>query len=500
MNRWSAFTTAGAMATLLSTTSAFADVSNQDVWSTWKGVLTGVGYDVAGQESQSGNSLTVSDLVLSIDLAPEEGSVSMNFGEMTFEEQGDGTVRIGLPATLPVKIVSDVEGEQTDVTLTATMDGLDMVASGDPDDITYTYSANSMAMALTELLVNGQPMDDFTFDMMMSAMSGVSSIGGGDMARFAQTMTANSLTMKVKGDDPDDGKVDMNMDIQGLAFESEGVVPMGVDHENPAEIFRSGFNMQGSFSAEGSTLVVDAEEDQAPTKINMSTATSKLAVTMGDGLFDYDGSVVDVAFSMVGGGSPLPIVVNMDELSYGLLMPLLKGTSPQDFDFSFKLAGLTISDMLWGIFDPGGMLPRDPATISVALNGTTTLFEDLVSEEMEDADEFPGEVNSLTLTEVLVEAVGARISGDGGFVFDNTDLQTFDGIPRPEGSVALNVKGANALMDTLVAMGLLPEEQVMGARMMMAMFSVPGDSEDEVNSVIEINAEGHVLANGQRIQ
>lgn len=146
------------------------------------------------------------------------------------------------------------------------------------------------------------------------------------------------------------------------------------------------------------------------------------------------------------------------------------------------------------------MLPRDPATVALNMTGTATLFEDLVNDDLEDADELPGEVNTLKLADLLIDLVGAQITGNGAFTFDNTDMQTFDGIPRPEGSVNLSAKGVNGLLDTLVAMGLLPEEQVMGARMMMAMFTVPGAGEDEMSSVIEINAEGHVLANGQRIQ
>jgi hypothetical protein len=48
-------------------------------------------------------------------------------------------------------------------------------------------------------------------------------------------------------------------------------------------------------------------------------------------------------------------------------------------------------------------------------------------------------------------------------------------------------------------MGLLPEDQVMGARMMMGVFATPvGD--DMLTSTIEVNAEGHVIANGQRLQ
>jgi len=55
-------------------------------------------------------------------------------------------------------------------------------------------------------------------------------------------------------------------------------------------------------------------------------------------------------------------------------------------------------------------------------------------------------------------------------------------------------------MDKLVQMGLLPQEQAMGARMMMGLFARPGEGPDSLTSTLEINAEGHILANGQRIQ
>ena len=67
-------------------------------------------------------------------------------------------------------------------------------------------------------------------------------------------------------------------------------------------------------------------------------------------------------------------------------------------------------------------------------------------------------------------------------------------------AVDLTLTGGNALIDKLIAAGLLPEEQAMGARMMMGLLAVPGQTPDTLNSRIEINAQGHVLANGQRIQ
>jgi hypothetical protein len=40
----------------------------------------------------------------------------------------------------------------------------------------------------------------------------------------------------------------------------------------------------------------------------------------------------------------------------------------------------------------------------------------------------------------------------------------------------------------------------MGARMMMGVFTVAGPSEDELNSRLEVNEDGHVFANGQRLR
>jgi hypothetical protein len=72
-------------------------------------------------------------------------------------------------------------------------------------------------------------------------------------------------------------------------------------------------------------------------------------------------------------------------------------------------------------------------------------------------------------------------------------------MPRPQGSLDLQAKGVNGLLDKLQAMGLVPEDQMMGARMMLGMFAtVVGD--DELTSKLEVNEAGGVLVNGQQIR
>ena len=64
----------------------------------------------------------------------------------------------------------------------------------------------------------------------------------------------------------------------------------------------------------------------------------------------------------------------------------------------------------------------------------------------------------------------------------------------------LSLTGANGLLDKLIEMGFVSSQDAMGARMMMGMLAVPGEGPDSLKSKIEINEQGQILANGQRLK
>jgi hypothetical protein len=174
--------------------------------------------------------------------------------------------------------------------------------------------------------------------------------------------------------------------------------------------------------------------------------------------------------------------------------------TPQDFAFLTRIVDLTVSEDVWGLFDPAATLSREPVTFILDTKGTGRWLQDIMDPEVQmDGVEPPGELNSLDLTQVLLRAAGAEVGATGGLTFDNTDLTTFDGMPAPTGAINVTIKGVNKLIDNLIAMGLLPEDQAMGARMMMGMFTRPGAGPDEVTSVIEFK-DGGLFANGQQLQ
>jgi hypothetical protein len=106
----------------------------------------------------------------------------------------------------------------------------------------------------------------------------------------------------------------------------------------------------------------------------------------------------------------------------------------------------------------------------------------------------PFEVSEATINSLLLKAVGVELAGSGKVTFDNTA-----GAMKPIGAIDLSLTGANALMDKLVKMGFVPQDQIMGAKMMLGLFAVP-TGDDALASKIEFKDDGGIYANGQRLQ
>ena len=215
-----------------------------------------------------------------------------------------------------------------------------------------------------------------------------------------------------------------------------------------------------------------------------------------DGIgYDFNGGRIDL--NIGGGPTPEPIAIGIDTFGLDFAMPIGKAEGTQPFKMQFNLTDLTMSENAWALFDPTAELPRDPATLIIDVTGEAELTEDLFNQGVLDGRVTPGTLNAVTLNQLRLDAAGVELTGEGGFTFDNSDMSM--GFPKPLGAVDLALEGGNALMDKLVAMGLLPEDQAMGARMMMGLFAVP-DGDDRLTTKIEFREDGGLYANGQRLQ
>lgn len=508
MNIWARHLGSTAVAIFLSGSIAAADVTAEQVWTDFRTYLESMGYTVDGTESSAGGSVTISGVTLTMDNPDESGSTQMQMDSIAFTETGDGRVSISLPASMPITFTStptsDDMGEDVEGAITYTQSGFDMVVSGDPDNLVYDYSAATMAFTLDRLLVDGEAVQINAARMELADMVGNSTTSGSTLRAIEQTMTVASMSYTLDMTNPDDGtgRIVVTGGLGDLAFEGTIALPEGVDTTDMAAAMRAGFALDGGYTYRNGTSDFTFSDEGQTVEGNTKSDSGSLKIRMQDTAMAYTGEATGVALNYAGTDVPLPVSVSMGTMGFNMLFPVAETPEPTDFALGLTLADIEISDAIWGLIDPAGQLQRDPATLKLDITGQGRLTQDMTDQQamMDNAGTPPGELNALTVNDLRLAVAGAELEGNGAFTFDNTDLSTFPGMPKPTGALDLELTGGNQLLDTLVAMGILPQEQAMGARMMLGLFARPGSGPDSLTSRIEINDEGQVLANGQRLR
>ncbi|WP_397542480.1 DUF2125 domain-containing protein [Roseovarius salis] len=510
ISRTSSAAVLAATTVLAGAAGARADVTAEQVWSDWRGYMADAGYTVRATEERSGDVLTVTDLTMTFEVPEEDSTVTMTMGEMTFTDNGDGTVALGLPADLPIGVVVEgPEGEEADVGLNYATTGLSINVSGDPDDMTYTYSAAMVGLSLDRLAVEGETVDMAEFgtaELSLANVAGSTRMVIGELRRSIQKVSSGAITYLVDINEPEggDGHVVVRGGADSMDLKADVSLPEDMDTEEMSRMLAAGFAIDGSFSIEGGNTSFDFTDDEEAVQGSSSSAMSGLRVVMNKERVLYSGDAEALEISMAGGDLPFPVEIGAEDTGFTMDMPVARSEEMQDFALAMRLGGVSVSEMIWGMIDPGGQLPHDPATVAFDISGTAKLFVDLFDPDqmakIDTGESLPGELNSLQLNDLTVSAAGAELTGAGAFTFDNSDLETFEGMPAPSGEVNLKLVGGNGLLDKLVGMGLVPEEEASGMRMMMGLFAVPGEGEDTLTSTIEVRDDGQILANGQRLQ
>ncbi|EEE37761.1 hypothetical protein RKLH11_1598 [Rhodobacteraceae bacterium KLH11] len=496
-----------ALAYVFATQGAFADLTAADVWADWQAYLGGMGYNVSGDQSVSGNVTTITNMAMAMSVPDTDGTFEVTVPEMTLTENGDGTVNIDFPDSFPMTISGESEGEAFSADLLYTEDAMEMVVSGSPDEMTYDYSANSMGFALDSIETGDETIsqDMLNLNVQMNDIAGSSQMKIGELRDLAQQFTADSLTYDIAFNEPDSEDTGrFNGKLDQLTFEGDSLIPLELDPGNIEDIYDAGFAASGTFTyASGNTEIAGTAEGEA---FSLSSSSEGGAFT---GSIDAQRLVYDLTqnstkLAVTTADLPFPIEIAMANAGLKFELPVQASDEVQPFGFGLNLTDFTMSDVLWSIFDPAAALPRDPATIALDATGTAKVLTDFMDpeavEELELSDAAPGELHSLKINELLISLVGAQLTGNGDFAFDNSNTEAFDGMPAPSGIANLKLVGANALLDKLIGMGFVSENDALGARMMMGLMAVPGEEPDTLNSRIEFTEDGQILANGQRIK
>lgn len=495
-----------ALFTAFAAQTAWADLTPKEVWTDWQEYMTSAGYTVSANESMSGNDLTLSDVAMSIEMP--DGLLTISMGQIQLSDNGDGTVSADFSDRMPITF--NVKPENEDPikgTVTLTQSDAAMVVSGNPDAMVYDYSAANMSVELSDLEADNKPVpsDAFTAIMNLSNIVLKEGITTTDARAFDFSITADALTYDLSFADPDSSDAfSWKGTMNTLSYSGEGVVPLEMDASDMGKMLTDGFGFDGTMTYASGNGNLSGSGEGEDFAFASSSQGGSLGVAMNAAHLAYDVAQKGIEMTVQTAELPFPVSLQLAETEFAIDMPIAKSDDEQPFAMKIKLGDFQVPEQLWSMVDPAGVLPRDPATIALDLAGKAKvlidLFDPALAENPAALGQTPGELNAVTVNDLLISAAGAKLTGTGDFTFDNTNAAAMGGMPTPAGTANLQLVGANALIDKLIKMGLVSDQDAMGARMMMGMLAVPGDAPDTLNSEITMTKDGQILANGQRIK
>ncbi len=488
---------------------AYADLTAAQVWDDWRGYMQGMGYIVTADEASAGGQLAVSNINVGMEMADEGGAMNMSLGTLTFVEQGDGTVEMVMPAVLPLSVTVTPDDSSTPgkFDMSITQVGQKAVVSGTPEQMRYAYSADTMAINLDQMVADGESFgpDKAKIIVTLNDVTSTTDVEVGETRLYQQQMQTGTVAMDVYMDPPDEPtSIAFQAQTEGMQVAGTSNVPLEMISSDMKAMLDAGFGFDVTLTTGPGSTEATVVDGDGPMLLKSTSGGGNLTFKMDNAGIRYGGGQSDVTVEAQVPGLPFPVTFSMAKTGFNLEAPITQSDAPQSFGLGLSLEEFRMSDMIWGIFDPSGQLPRDPATVLVKLNGAMTLLVDFldpeVSKQIGEKGARSAEIERLNIDQLRISAIGAELEGAGALTFDNADKETASGMPNPVGTINLSLDGGITLLDKLVEMGFVPQEQAMGARMMLGLFAIPAEGEDRLKSKIEFTEDGQILANGQRVK
>lgn len=494
-----------ALALILGAGAALADLSPADVWANIERSLADSGTLVEiGNRDESTDRLVLDNVTLSA--PPEaEGSFVMTMPRMILEDAGGGQVRSTIEGDMTMTgRFADPSGEEGGMDLVLQMPGNQTLSSGSVEDMRHVSTVPELRLTGTTTDLDGQT----PLVLTMTGLEGSQAIRlretGGNEQDFTFTAESTELTFAASQPETPDmpaQSVEAVLKIEALDMAGTGFTPgdgTSMDSD-PSAALRAGLTadvtmtagaMSGSFVMEGTDPYGEPEEGSG----SFSAEGGELAVKLsGDGL-EIANDVTGLTATTEDSATGAAMSYSIADIAVRLKMPLLAGDQPQPFALSYVVDQMTLDDSLWVMFDPQGQMPRDPASVTLDVDGKLMLTTDLMTADEAMPETPPLMPLSLNVNRIAVAAVGATAEVTGALTFG-------DDPTMPEGRMTGDFTGVNTLLDTLVAMGVVPQDQVMGARMMMAMFARPVDGDqNRLRTEMEFRQDGSIFANGQQVK
>jgi hypothetical protein len=447
---------------------AGAEVTADQLWSALRAAVDDSGARLTATESRRGDRL----LLTRGQIAFDDGAVLL-LPDITLRETPDRAVTLGLPPRFP--LVLDLPPHPTDPA-----DFFVALALADLS-LDWTHDLNGPDLSASGALKLGTAHAEVRLDLPAEDVKGSAAL---DLSAIEASLSA----LAPAGTDPTMDRLD-----RGEAGLAEFLA-----------LLDQGLHVRASAASGPVALIFDAPRTaEGPASLDLSLASWRSALTFDRAGLSSDSALGPLRLAFSGKAPDAPFAkgdLALTEYRAASSVGLPADTDSAPWSALLRLTGLTISPSLWALMDPGALLPRDPLTLAIGLDGTYSLDPQALRPGFRMAPGAPPPITALTLnlTELMLSGLGVTFTGSGGMGLDFTDMTTFDGAPLPSGKLSFVTTGANGLIDRLGRLGALTKDEITSMRFgLMFLGRVEGD--DRLVSAIEVR-DKTVYLNGQKIR
>ena len=417
--------------------------------------------------------------------------------------------------------------------ITIAAPGNELVSSGTADAMSHAITYPTLDLTLSMEMTDDQA---FPLTVKASDLTGSYATEGADATRTSTDVAVGEIAIAADmsalessdGSDVETGTFGMTLSdvtIAGTSNVPEGEMDFG-DNMNAA--LQSGGMIDGTISWGALTgnfdfAATDPEGEATATKGSTSDEGGSATFSVSKDGIGYGAQAKNSSVSLEGSELPAPMTYSIAETSFDVMLPVSKSEEPSPFSLKLALDGFTLGDEVWALFDPESNLSRDPASLALDISGAATVVRDLfdpeftrrmteattvkegetelTDEQIATMADLQDEAMPFAPETVTVNTLSLKAAGASADVSGELTVPEGGNLQAPVGTLTGTFSGVNQLIDTLAAMGLVPQEQVAGTKMMMMAFAKPVEGQtDTLTTELEFREGGQVFANGQQIK
>ncbi len=480
---------------------AASDTLAAEIWEEWQAQATLSGQTVTATATPTDTGLVLTNFTTTFE--EEDVMVQGIMDRIEMVENADGTLSVAFSELYSMVISFEVglNDPRANIELLMEHENLDVTVSGDAGARSYVYTADRILVTDGRIWGGDGPPPTIDLEIEMTGLASTYDITGtgaeDDVMRFSSTGSAEQFSMVLDVLPPpgEEGRLKAGMTATGIEGTSAGtILSLAALNQLEGQV-PPGLELSGTTSYDGVAFEMAFEDPSENFAVAYSNDGGRIGFDFSETSLSYDIAATGMRTRISAADLPVPIDVSVGSSELQFRVPLAADDAPQDVTARIAYQDMTMSDAIWGMFDPGGAIPRDPASVILDATGQVLVLVDLLGLDPEAMTAPPGELRALTVNEMRVALGGAELTGTADMTFAPNQP-----MPMPVGSADLQLSGGNALLDALIAGGLVPAEQGAFVRGAANAFARPGATPDTLESTIEFGADGSITANGLPLQ